>query len=42
MFYYRSILERLGDKMPRLNVGVILSKATLTSNKSIGELMMTN
>lgn len=41
LFYYRSISERLGDKTPRLNVGVILSKATL-SNKSIVELMMTN
>lgn len=29
MFYYRSILERLRDKMPRLNVGVILSRPHL-------------
>lgn len=42
LFYYRSISERLRYKMPRLTVGVILFKATLTSNKSIVQLMMTN
>lgn len=42
VFYYKTISERLGDKMLGLIVGVTLSKATLTSDKSIVELMMTN
>lgn len=40
--FYTSISEKLRDKTPRVNVSVILSKATLTGNKSVVELMMTN